>query len=107
MARKRRKNRGEYNAPNCGKVCVYVQPLGQAMDPIYEYRWSFVETCHWGGKKETNFHMTDEEAKVWWAYGQPGTARIESTKRDRNAKIDASASFTGSMKPWDHGGVPY
>lgn len=77
------------------------------MDPIWEYRWVFVEAGHWGGRKETNFWMTDEEARAWWAYGQTGTERLEATKRDRNSKADASASFTGSFRPWDHGGVPY
>ncbi|MEX3914924.1 hypothetical protein AB4Y43_01570 [Paraburkholderia sp. BR10872] len=77
------------------------------MEPLFEYRYVFIETGHWGGRKETNFHMTDAETAKWWAFGLPGTERIESTKRDRNAKIDVSASFTGSGKPWDRGGVPY
>lgn len=77
------------------------------MNQIWEYRWEFVEKGYWGGRKETNFHMTDDEAAKWWAYGQTGTRRLDETKRDRNITIDVSASFTGSANPWDHGGVPY
>jgi hypothetical protein len=37
------------------------------MEPVWEYRWAFVEKGHWGGRKETNFHMTDPDAERWWA----------------------------------------
>lgn len=77
------------------------------MEPVWEYRWEFVEKGYWGGKKETNFWMTDEEVKRWWAFGRDGTRRLDETKRDRNIKIDTSGTFTGAGKPWDHGGVPY
>lgn len=76
------------------------------MEPVWEYRWAFVEKGYWGGRKETNFWMTDEEATKWWAYGMAGTDRIDETKRDRNAQeVDCHA--TENIKPWDHGGVPY
>ncbi|RAR51703.1 hypothetical protein C7401_13663 [Paraburkholderia unamae] len=73
------------------------------MEPIWEYRWAFVEQGHWGGRKETNFWMTDFEAERWWAYGAAGTERLEDTRRDRNvARADTDYSSTGSTKPWDH-----
>jgi hypothetical protein len=76
------------------------------MEPDWEFRWAFVEKGHWGGRKETNFWMTDAEAEKWWAYGQPGTERLEGTKRDRNAQsVDWRA--THNIDPWNHGGVPY
>jgi hypothetical protein len=76
------------------------------MEPLWEYRWAFVEKGHWGGRKETNFWMTNAEATSWWAYGMEGTERLEATKRDRNVQsIDWRA--TGSIDPWNHGGVPY
>ena len=78
------------------------------MEQIWEYRWAFVETGHWGGRKETNFHMTDAEAEKWWAYGMDGTERLDETKRDRNAvNVDWRASSTGELNPWDHGGLPH
>lgn len=59
------------------------------MEPLWECRWEFLEKGHWGGHKETNFHMTDAEAERWWAYGTEGTRRLDETKRDRNAvKVD-------------------
>lgn len=77
------------------------------MEPLWEYRWEFVQDGRWGGRKETNFWMTDAEAEKWWAYGMKGTRRLDETRRDRNVQIDTSATHTGSIKPWDHGGLPY
>lgn len=72
------------------------------MEPVWEYRWEFYETGHWGGTKETNFWMTDEEAVRWWAYGKPTTRRLDETQRDRNTvRADLGATSHGQMKPWD------
>ncbi|WP_321953162.1 hypothetical protein [Paraburkholderia bannensis] len=72
----------------------------------WEYEWEFVESGHWGGVKRTNFHMTDREAEVWWAYGKPGTRRLEETQRDRVAHKASLEPYRG-LEPWKGGGLPY
>jgi hypothetical protein len=57
------------------------------MEPEWEYKWEFVQDGKWSGVKQTNFWMTDYEAERWWAFGRPGTRRIEETKRDRVADV--------------------
>ncbi|MFT0167460.1 hypothetical protein ACLKMY_00330 [Paraburkholderia mimosarum] len=69
------------------------------MEPVWEYRWEFVEEGHWGGRKETNFHMTDAEAERWWAHGMEGTRRLDGTKRDRN-EVKINWHATNGYNPY-------
>lgn len=62
-------------------------------EPLYEHRYRFTEPGYWGGPKETNFWMTDEEAAEWWAFGREGTQRMDETKRDRNAQEHPGYGF--------------
>ncbi|MFD1557112.1 hypothetical protein ACFSHT_16035 [Paraburkholderia silviterrae] len=80
-------------------VYLYSGLEGQKMEPLWEYRWEFVEDGHWGGRKETLHHMTDEEATVWWAYGRKGTRRLDETKRDRNT-FEVDWSLTNGYNPY-------
>ncbi|MBU9259084.1 hypothetical protein KTD13_01820 [Burkholderia multivorans] len=52
------------------------------MEPLWEYRWAYED--EWFGVIECKFWMTDDEAKLWHAYGQKGTRRLDETRRDRN-----------------------
>ncbi|MBU9547502.1 hypothetical protein KTE50_02945 [Burkholderia multivorans] len=52
------------------------------MEPLWEYRWAYED--EWFGVIECKFWMTDDEAKLWHAYGKKGTRRLDETRRDRN-----------------------
>lgn len=73
------------------------------MEPVWEYEWEFVQDGIWGGLKRTGFWMTDYEAERWWAFGKPGTRRLDETKRDRVAREAALPKWRGS-EPWKSGG---
>jgi len=78
------------------------------MEPVWEYEWEFVQDGIWGGVKRTGFWMTDYEAGRWWAFGRPGTRRLDETKRDRIVReAELRASRDRGLEPWSGGGLPY
>ncbi|MFX1765169.1 hypothetical protein PWP93_21820 [Paraburkholderia sp. A1RI-2L] len=78
------------------------------MEPEWEYEWEFVDDGRRRDVKRTGFHMTDYEAERWWAYGRPGTRRLDETKRDRVAHEEKMRGQRWrGLEPWNHGGLPY
>jgi hypothetical protein len=71
------------------------------MEPVWEYQWAFV----WQGRAETTrWWMTDHEAAQWWASGEPGSRRLDETRRDRNVQVvDWRLTSAGVNKPWEKG----
>lgn len=62
------------------------------MEPLWEYRWLYHDLYY--GPVDTNFWMTDSEAKTWHGYSKEGSMRIEETRRDRNLQL-TRAEFSG------------
>lgn len=52
------------------------------MEPLWEYRWEYVDPYY--GAMECKFWMTDWEEERWHAHGKEGTRRLDETRRDRN-----------------------
>lgn len=52
------------------------------MEPLWEYRWEYVDSYY--GVIDCQFWMTDYEAEHWHGYGKDGTRRLDETRRDRH-----------------------